>query len=789
MYVHGVNLIESTSAAPGENIDSCRRCASGSRPLRGRSAPKRYCTFAHIQKYCRKTTKDVKYEKVLNDDLHRDKDSADGSQGAHNTSDIETGMTKKKPNFKKSKKISEETSNMEGKMPDANLNPFIRNFVRLSKRFSLSPSKDPDKDKTMTVSDGNIVNNLKVDIKEEEDQCIAIENQDAKATIENTKSPLSVMEINQLITKELLLEANENINKLEEELLNARNPEKDEEYHEYTMKVRDFNLLCDALAKQIMSIITNSVTVAKENSSILCLALKVIELEEAADKKWQERTNHPDANCFRRPRKWQDLWRDTVTKSVEERIANVPFCTKEQTTSWLSLHLSNLQQIILEDLQIVKNFVQKCYPEKYNILNMYVNCYHKTVSSHLECIQQKPLELNDLYSFLKWIIHTYKSGDVMSHPDLSPEVNVQELGPVLDQKIIENIMDRYVEALKLTIAKWMKNTLEEEKKKWSDPEAQEPELMMGCYHSDMAFHISQMIHAYLNESGNISNELKDKALCFCLDEFANFLSRYQKDLKVIKMSTPNPLPLLIVSINNCINLREYIETLKQDNAVHANKVDKTLSDVVQELNKILSDDILLQVKPCFKKLMTKKWLSNSEDFDQIISTAEKYCEEFKKMKPANCQVLTSDVHYQFVREYITQIMKQRINCKSSRKRDSAANKIREELETIYKLYEELGSTASWLFPATQHLSDFIGTSKDELEAKLNALYVDYPDIGEEHVLALLYFRGISRGRKKSNLIKHFKQLEKGSEDPITAHPSLFAEIVVTGPVNCIPSLI
>ncbi|XP_067847863.1 exocyst complex component 3-like [Heptranchias perlo] len=732
---------------------------------------------------------------VSNDDLHGDKDSPDGSQPACNTSDIETGMTKKKQSsFRKNKKTSQKTSNMEIKVPDANPREqfaVIRNFgVRLSKRFSLSVPKDPDKDKTMTVSGGNTVNNLKVDIKEQEEQCSAIENQDEKATIENTKLPLSVMEINQLISKQLLLEANENINKLEEELLNERKPEKDEKkYHEYTKKVRDFNLLCDALAEQIMSIITNSLTIAKENSSILCLALKVIELEEAADTKWQEKTNHPD-QCFRRPRKWQDLWREAVTRSVKERIANVPLITKEPRTSWLALHLAHLQQTILEDLKIVKNFVQKCYPEKYSIFNMYIKCYHKTVSSHLESIQQKQLELNDLFSFLKWIIHTYKSGDVMGHPDLSPEVNLQELGPLLDQKVIENIMDKYVETLKLTIAKWMKNTLAEEKTKWSESEAQEPELLLGCYQSDMAFHITQMIHVYLNETGNISNELKNKALCFCLDELTNLIHCYQQDVKDIKMRTPNPLPLLIVSINNFIDLREYVETLQQDNVVHANKVEKTLNNAVQDLNKILSDDLLLQLKCCFKKLMTKKWLSNSEDFDQIISTAKKYCEEFKKMKQTNCQVLTSDVHYQFVREYITQIMKQRINCKSSRKRGTAANKIREELGTINKMYEELGSTASWLFPATHHLADFIDANRKEIETKLNALYVDYPDISGEHVSALLYFRGISRGKRKSNLIKHFNQLAKDSKDPITtAHPCLFAEIVFTGPVSCIPSLI
>ncbi|XP_078418555.1 exocyst complex component 3-like isoform X2 [Cetorhinus maximus] len=720
---------------------------------------------------------------ALNDDLHGGEDAPDGSQTAYNNSDVETGMTSKKHGFhRNSKKISQESSNMEVNVPDSNPREqpgIFRSIMRLSKRFSFSASPYTDKNKTVTVSAGNTVNNL----KEQEEECNAVENEDVKGTIEN-KLPLSVMEINQLISKNDLLEANENINKLEEELLNEREPEKDKEtYQEYIKSVRDFNLLCDELAKQIMSIFTNSLTISKQNSSILCLALKVVELEEAADKKWQERMNHSSINCFRRPRKWQDLWRETVRKSVEERIAKVFLPTKEQETSWLALHLAHLQQTILEDLKIVKDLVQKCYPEKYNIFNMYTKCYHESVSSHLECIQQKHLELNELYAFLNWIINTYKSGDVMSHPDLSPEVNVQELGPLLDQKVIENVMDKYAKELKIVISNLMKNTLEEEKKKWHEFEAQEPELMMGHYHSDMAFHIIQMIHEYVNKSGDISNKLKDKALQISLDELTNLLHCYQQHLKDKKKSISNPLPLLIVGINSCIDLREYVKSLKQNNAVHAGKVEETLNNVVQELNKILSDDILLQAK----KLMTKKWLSSNQDFNQIISIAEKYCEEFRKMKQANCQVLISSVHYQFVKEYITQIMKQHIYCKSSGQRDTAANKIREELGAIQSMYKEHGSTALWLFPVTQDLSDFIGSNENELETKLNKLYMDFPDIGEEHVSALLYFRGISRGRKKSNLIKSFNQLGKDPEGSVPeSRHLLFEQIAVTAPLGCMP---
>ncbi|XP_051882657.1 exocyst complex component 3-like isoform X2 [Pristis pectinata] len=685
-------------------------------------------------------------EIVLSDNLPSTKDSPDRGQAASNTSNIEDGTNKvRQSSFKTSKKASEETSNAEVKVSDENpkeQSGLLRNIYRLSKRkLSFSPPKSSDKDKTKAVLNENTANNSEMGIREEEARV-----EDDKM-VENTKSPLSVMEIHQLIIRNLLVEANENINKMEKELLNERKPAKDEEYHQqYMVKVRDLNLLCDALAEQMMSIIANSLTVVKENSNYLCLAVKVIELEEAADKEWQEQMNHSDVESFRRPRKWQELWRETVTKSVKDRIANVPLFTKEQKAHWMAQHLSDLQQIIVEDLKTVKSFIQKCYPESYNIFNVYLKCYHQTVASHLECIQQKQLESSDLYSLLNWIIHTYKSDNIMNHPDLSPKVNIEGLGPLLDEQIIKNIMAKYVEALKFTVPLWMRNILKEDKAKWSEPEAHEPEIMMGCYHSHVASDISEMIVAHLNESGKISKDLKEKVLCYYLEELSNFIHCYQQDLKDRKQSVPNPLPLLIVSINSYIDLGKFIKTLKEDNAAHVNKVEKILKKAVQELNKILSDDLLFKVL-----------------------------------------VLISDLHYRFVREYITPIMKRHVSYKSSTKRVTAANKIREELGAINKMYEEFGSSASWLFPVTQHLSDFIGTNENELESKLNALFEDYPDIGEEHISALLYFRGISRGEKKNKLMKYFNQLEKNLKDPMkTTHPFLFAEII-TGPVTCLPS--
>ncbi|XP_007886490.2 exocyst complex component 3-like isoform X2 [Callorhinchus milii] len=698
-----------------------------------------------------------------------DRDAADGSQAPCKTGDTQTGLTKRKHSFlKKNNQSPQETSGAV--LKPCNENPkvetsMIRNFgSRLSKRFSFK-EKIPIKSPTNKQN----VNEFKA---LEEDQCDTNDPQVTDSTTE--KSPLSVMEINELITSKKLLEAQENINKLEEELLNETPPEYHETHcHEFTKRVRDLGHLCDALAKQMKSIVFDSLTATEENGHCLSSALKVIELEEIADRKWLERTNQAEDQSFRRPRKLRDMWQNTIMESVRKTINDVPLAKKEENKSWIALHLAHLQMTLLKDLKIIKNFVQKSYSEEDKICNRYVKCYHEKISSHLQELAQGDLELNDLNSFLKWVIHTYQSEDVMGHPDLSPEVNVQELSPLVDEETVKDVKDRYLKALQLTVKELLIRTLEGEEKAWSEDE--EAEELMGYYHSDITHHISKMIHEYVKESGNISKELENNTLLICLDELINLVQSYQQKLQAFtKEVRANTLSVVISSINSCMELREHVENLRQGHTVQDDKTEKALDNAVQDFNTFLLKQVLIQVKPYFKKLMTKRWLSNGEDFESIIRITEDYCQKFKKIKPTNCQVLADDIHYQFVKLYITQIMKQCIRCKQSSKREAAATKIKDELGTINTIFEELGSTASWLLTATKHLAGFIGDSKSELEGHLNKLYEEYRDISEEHVSALLYFRGISRGRRKNRLINQLKNNK--SDEPATK--PLFRDISV-----------
>lgn len=130
-------------------------------------------------------------ELVLNDKLPGAMDSPVQGQAGCNTPDSQDGPNNVRQS---SKKTSPEPSSPKVKVLDTSPKEqigILRNIYRLSKRkLSFSPSKSSDKDKPSVMSNESTANNSQMGIREEEIMCIAVQDQDDKAT-ENTIAPLS----------------------------------------------------------------------------------------------------------------------------------------------------------------------------------------------------------------------------------------------------------------------------------------------------------------------------------------------------------------------------------------------------------------------------------------------------------------------------------------------------------------------------------------------------------------------------------------------------------------------
>ncbi|CAG2187998.1 EXOC3 [Mytilus edulis] len=101
------------------------------------------------------------------------------------------------------------------------------------------------------------------------------------------------------------------------------------------------------------------------------------------------------------------------------------------------------------------------FPPDYNIVKTYVKMYHRALAGHLEEMIREGLEGNEFVTLLSWV-NNYYSPDLMGHPDLN--IDISELGPLLENNVIDELQNQYLRTMKFNIMEWMKNSLVQDKK-------------------------------------------------------------------------------------------------------------------------------------------------------------------------------------------------------------------------------------------------------------------------------------------------------------------------------------
>uniref|UniRef100_A0A663M1W6 Exocyst complex component 3 n=1 Tax=Athene cunicularia TaxID=194338 RepID=A0A663M1W6_ATHCN len=226
-----------------------------------------------------------------------------------------------------------------------------------------------------------------------------------------TLSPFlsAVMEINELIQKRQLLEAFASIKYLEDETVAERDAEKyKDNIQEFVRKSKDVDLLYNSITNMIQSIVVGTLEHPTVDDTMLTSLVTLIAREEAAHPNTGNSAG-PGSDLLGTPRKWREKWREAINESARKRVLGVPMASKEEDSSWLDLHLAFLQKHLSEDLLKIKLSVKKCYPEEYQVCDMYVEAFHKAIALHLQDLSQRPLEFNELYTLLNWVANTYQS--------------------------------------------------------------------------------------------------------------------------------------------------------------------------------------------------------------------------------------------------------------------------------------------------------------------------------------------------------------------------------------------
>ncbi|XP_041121803.1 exocyst complex component 3-like protein 4 isoform X2 [Polyodon spathula] len=596
------------------------------------------------------------------------------------------------------------------------------------------------------------------------------------------EEPLSVMEIHDLINKGVLEEAHIHLLLLKKELdSEASKTVQEGTQSELLRKTKDMELLCGTLRNKLKSIVKDSLN---NSQDLLTNAVKIIVEED----KREHDPSYSEASCLKGPQEWKELWREAVQEGVRDRIANVPIAKREDNQSWLAVHLALLGKSIVDDLESVKTMVQKCYPEDFGVCNTYVASSHQEVSSHLQKIMQQKLEVNEWYALLNWTINCYESDKIMGNLVLKPEVNTEGMDPLLDKDTLENMKTNYITGLQVQLKHCLENMLNiESEKNWETKD--EPEILNGYYHSEIQIDITEMVHRYVATSREIDTDLEERVLCTCSEELKHFSRHFNNTFMEWRTSSPNSAlqkSLSIAYINSFSNIKTEMDKYKEKCPAQIEQLNNELDKVIQDLGATLLADFIQETEPYFKKLMTKRWLSCEDDFEKIMEIIENHSELYKKMKQPCFQKCVNGIHYSAVKGYVTQIMKKNYSCKN-RKHERAAAKIKVESEALRSHFDDMGTTSKWLHSAALHLGDIVGVkNKRDIKETIQPLVSDFPDISKEHVSAILYFRGITKGPEKQAILQRLQELKSSPKAIVNRSRLLFGAIVVPKANACLP---
>uniref|UniRef100_A0A8D0EPF5 Exocyst complex component 3 n=1 Tax=Strix occidentalis caurina TaxID=311401 RepID=A0A8D0EPF5_STROC len=627
----------------------------------------------------------------------------------------------------------------------------------------------------------NTIENLK-DVKD-----AVVQHSQLAAAVENLKNIFSVPEIvretQDLIERGELLQAHRKLMDLE----CSRDNLMYEQYRMDSKNTHDMNLihtyfgdmqkLSEELAKQLWMVVQRSLVTVRRDPTLLVSVVRVIEREEKIDRRMLDRKKQTGFIPPGRPKKWKEKMFNILERTVSTRIEGTQADTRESDKMWLVRHLEIIRKYVLDDLLVAKTLLDQCFPPQYDIFNKLLNMYHQALSTRMQELAAEDLEANEIVSLLTWVLNTYKSTEMMGNSELSPEVDVNSLNPLISQNVVDQLLSKYMSTLTSNIIGWLRKALETDKKDWI--KETEPENLVVLENLQKQY-ISVclmpfLVHRYKDEAQLYKEEhLKNRQYPQCYVQY------------------------MIAVINNCQTFKESIISLKRKylkiemedtlSSSHAS-MDATLDIIAKEGCSSLLDEVFMDLEPHLNELMTKKWLMGSNAVGTICVTVEDYFNDFARIKKPYKKTMTIEAHRRVVVEYIRAIMLKRISFKNAEERKEGAERMIKEAEQFRFLFKKLaagsGEDTEGLCDIIEAIAEVIKlTDPSLLYLEVSTLVSKYPDIRDDHIAALLTVRGDASRDMKQTIIE---TLDQGPSQPNPNYVPIFKEITV--PTLTVPKLL
>uniref|UniRef100_A0A4W5RW43 Exocyst complex component 3-like 2b n=1 Tax=Hucho hucho TaxID=62062 RepID=A0A4W5RW43_9TELE len=614
------------------------------------------------------------------------------------------------------------------------------------------------------------------------------------------REPLSVLEILQLVTKRDLFLADTHILELEQECNEAAaatlpsSPAGGAVPEDLNSpgskdggrrKAKDVELLYEALQKELWAVVRESLRSPTAGPN-LGLVVQVLQQEEQADRDWAQGEGALPGGP--RPRQLKQRWKEAVAEAANGSLPQ----RNEAQGGELADYLDRVRTRMVEDLGAAKRNVVPVYPEEYEPFQVYLQSYHQAVARRLQSITDDQLLITDIYSLLDWLYNIYNK-DVLGTVSMTTPFNRSQLGPLLPSETVDKLELDCLNSVREKVTTELSQVLDEEEKRWMKM------LHIEEYQTTLARTVIQRLQVDLEQSAAINRNLGSLVAQCSLNGLADFLYSFQRKVELfheglVGMVGDNEdgyVSKTISLVNCCPPFRGFVQRCVQcDPAINedsARRANTSLDRIVNQGVKVLSDRLYERIRPFFEKLVKRKWLNNTETYEQIESHIKEHFKKFHRVDSPPYQVLVGEVHRRVLMEYLRSLMRGRIICTSLRMRKRMAGRLRDEGKRIKVLFKDLESSSSWLDSAIPHLSEIILLEDiPSIQMEVGVLVREFPDIRKKHVSAILNIRGMTRQMERQEILNIVKDIENSDTlTRLSRDRALFFEVPVTSEVHCL----
>ncbi|KAG7262704.1 hypothetical protein CRUP_006134 [Coryphaenoides rupestris] len=322
-------------------------------------------------------------------------------------------------------------------------------------------------------------------------------------------------------------------------------------------------------------------------------------------------------------------------------------------------------------------------------------------------------------------------------------------------------------------------------------------LHMEEFHIALASTVLQRLQEDLDRSLRVDKSLGVRVTLCTLNGLNDFLYSFQRKVELFHDSMATGMlgenhegyvSKTIAMVNCCPPFSGFIQrcmdvdSISEDSCRRGNS---SLERMVSLGVHILVDRLLHTIRPCFDRLVKKKWLTNPEPYKQIESLIKENFKKYRRLESPPYQVLVAQLHSRVLQEYLRVLMKGRIICTSSKMRKKMAGRLTEEGEHLRALFKDLESPALWLDTVLSHIAEVIRLEDiPSIQMEVGVLVREFPDVRKKHVSAILNIRGMTRQAERQEVLNILCDME-ASEATLSRHRGLFSEVPVTSEVHCL----